>query len=175
MNKNMNILSFSRFINENKISEDLVKGGHQYSIEEIGKTIDSTRGSIPADVAYVCSDGILGSNSTFISWEEIIRLMGKYSISKHSDIDYLDHDTNFVIEQFNLAGHKNHATSNEDKEWLESINSMDCTEFKKFLNSITKTSKSDVEYKAFTDELSIQNRANFNTKLFDCQQEDWNL
>ena len=65
----------------NKISnvkEALQKDGHVYNLEEVGELDASNRGGIPMDKAYVGKDGILGKDSTYISWPEIKRLMKKY-------------------------------------------------------------------------------------------------
>ena len=68
--------------NPTPLKEVLKKDGHLYNVEEVGEISAMGLGSVPMDVAYVGDDGMLGNNSTFISWKDVKRLMDKYSSSK---------------------------------------------------------------------------------------------
>ena len=62
----------------NYVVESLKKDGHIYNVEEVGESDALNRGGIPMNKAYVGKDGILGQDSTYISWPDIKRLMKKY-------------------------------------------------------------------------------------------------
>lgn len=66
-------------IGESNVNEAYQKDGHRYEIEEVGELYAMGRGGIPMSKAYVGKDGILGNNGTFISWNDVKRLMKKYS------------------------------------------------------------------------------------------------
>ena len=66
-------------IGESNVNEAYKKDGHRYEIEEVGHTSGTDRGGIEMDKAFVGKDGMLGENGVYISWNDIKRLMKKYS------------------------------------------------------------------------------------------------
>jgi hypothetical protein len=57
-------------------------------------------GSIPMDVAYAGDDGMLGDNSTFISWRDVKRLTNKYSSSDDKSTSFHEVDALSEDEEY---------------------------------------------------------------------------
>jgi hypothetical protein len=86
--------------NPTPLKEALKKDGHLYNVEEVGEISAMGLGSIPMDVAYVGDDGMLGDNSTFISWRDVKRLTNKYSSSDDKSTSFHELDAKHEDEEY---------------------------------------------------------------------------
>jgi hypothetical protein len=86
--------------NPTPLKEVLKKDGHLYNVEEVGEISAMGLGSIPMDVAYVGDDGMLGDNSTFISWRDVKRLTNKYSSSDDKSTSFHELDAKHEDEEY---------------------------------------------------------------------------